>query len=70
MKLVTIRIVFSFVNEGVAIVKMGINNAFLHVDLVEDVYMCEPPSFTDLVRPDHVCKLNQTIYGLTQAPRA
>lgn len=44
---------------------MDINNVFLHCDLVKDIYMCQPPSFTDLAKSDYTCKLWKTIYGLS-----
>ena len=70
VKPTTIRIVLSHVvTNNWAIRQVDIDNAFLHGDLNERVYMQQPPGFISC-DPTLVCQLHKTIYGLKQAPRS
>uniref|UniRef100_A0A2N9GP72 Reverse transcriptase Ty1/copia-type domain-containing protein n=1 Tax=Fagus sylvatica TaxID=28930 RepID=A0A2N9GP72_FAGSY len=58
------------ISAGWSIRQIDIQNAFLHGQLSEDVFMTQPPGYQHPSYPTHVCKLNKAIYGLKQAPRA
>ncbi|GKC01054.1 ribonuclease H-like domain-containing protein [Tanacetum coccineum] len=71
VKLATIRTVLSLVVSCKwPIHQLDVKNAFLNSDLSETVYMHQLPDFVDARFPNHVCRLQRSLYGLEQAPHA
>nr|GEV64272.1 hypothetical protein [Tanacetum cinerariifolium] len=48
---------------------MNVKTAFLTGHLSKEVYMEQPEGFVNPKYPNHICKLNRSIYGLKQASR-
>jgi hypothetical protein len=47
-----------------------VKNAFLHDTLSKMVYCSQSIGFVDPAHPQLVCRLNKSLYGLKQVPRA
>ena len=52
--------------KGWSIRQLDVLNAFLLYFLTETSYMEQPSGFINPARPNHVCKLHRSIYGLKQ----
>jgi histone deacetylase 1/2 len=71
IKPTTVRLILAIaVSKGWHLRQIDIQNAFLHGDIQEEVYMDQPPGYVDKTHPRYVCRLQKSLYGLKQAPRA
>ncbi|GAU16044.1 hypothetical protein TSUD_339150 [Trifolium subterraneum] len=65
----TIRAILAIAaSKGWFVYQLDVKSAFLHGDLVENVYVDQPPGYSKDI--GKVYKLRKALYGLKQAPRA
>ena len=50
--------------------QLDIKNVFLHGDVAKEVYMEQPPGFVAQEECGLACRLQHSLYGLKQSPRA
>ena len=61
----TIRIVLSMATtHRWSLHQLNVQNAFLHGELQEQVYMSQPSGFTHTLYPNHICQVKNSLYDL------
>lgn len=50
--------------------QVDVNNAFLHSELCEEVFISQLEGFKDERKPQYICRLKKALYGLKHALRA
>ena len=69
MRLPTIRIVLALAAiEDLDLRSVDISHAFINGDIDAEIYMKQPEGY-EQGGPNHVCKLNKSLYGLKQSAR-
>nr|GEX61413.1 copia protein [Tanacetum cinerariifolium] len=70
-KIEAIRLFLAYASfKDFVVYQMDVKSAFLYGRIEEEVYVCQPPDFEDPNFPNKVYKVENTLYGLHQAPRA
>ncbi|KAJ0901311.1 putative RNA-directed DNA polymerase [Helianthus annuus] len=70
-RLEAIRIFLAFASwKNFKVFQLDVKSAFLYGKVKEEVYVGQPPGFTDPIHKNKVYLLDKALYGLHQAPRA
>ena len=68
-RLEAVRLFLAFAAfKGFKVYQMDVKSAFLNGLLQEEVYVEQPPGFSDSKHPNKVFRLKKALYGLKQAP--
>lgn len=71
IKLTIVRLILSLaLSNGWSLKQLDVNNVFLHMHLLKDVYMSQPSNFVDKSNLTHVCHFKNILYSLKQAHHA
>jgi len=62
VKIIIIQFILSLARVGWILHQLDVNNAFLHGNLEEKIYMT-PPASRNLSHTVQVCKLRKSLYG-------
>ncbi|CAN0838583.1 Retrovirus-related Pol polyprotein from transposon TNT 1-94 [Linum grandiflorum] len=69
-KISTIRVLFAIASIlRMTVHQMDVKTAFLNGELNEEIYMDQPPGFSEPATAHKVCRLKKSLYGLKQAPK-
>ncbi|GKA17032.1 putative ribonuclease H-like domain-containing protein [Tanacetum coccineum] len=67
----SIRLFLSYaLFKDFVVYQMDVKSAFLYGKIENEVYVCQPLGFEDPNFPDRVYKVEKTLYGIHQGPRA
>jgi len=67
----TVRMILALATQGEwKIYQFDVKFAFLNGDLMEEVYVSQPPGFEKKIEKNKVLHLRKALYGLKQAPQA